>query len=69
MTLQERQKIINDLSHIGYYGGAEIKDSVFLTIAAMYSVSDDIARDIGKHVSEVISQKTSWNKELFRELI
>jgi len=41
MTKEERQLLINKLSFIGYYTEAENKDSVFLAIAAVYSLSDE----------------------------
>lgn len=68
MTNEARQAIINKLSRIGYYGPAEIKDSVFLTIAALYSVSEEDALKVDKHASEVLSEQATWNTNLFREI-
>ena len=68
MTNKDRQVIINKLSQIGYYGPVEIKDSVFLTIAALYSVSEENALKVDKHATDVISKQALWNVKLFREI-
>jgi len=68
MTNEMRQAIINKLSRIGYYGSPEIKDSVFLTIAALYSVSEEDALKVDKHASEVLGEQATWNTNLFREI-
>ena len=68
MTNEVRQAIINKLSRIGYYGPAEIKDSVFLTIAAIYYISEENTFKVDKHASEILNEQTTWNVNLFREI-
>lgn len=68
MTKESRQVVIDKLARIGYYGSAEIKDSVFLTIAALYSASDENIILVENHADQVLKQETSWNTNLFREI-
>ena len=69
MTKAERQLLINKLSFIGYYTEAENKDSVFLAIAAVYSLSDENVEIIRQHAEEVANKITNWNRELILETI
>ena len=68
MDKSKRQEVIDKLSRIGYYGSAEIKDSVFLTIAAMYSASDEKIDLVDKHATQVLKEEATWNINLFREI-
>ena len=67
--IQERQVLINKLSFIGYYAEAENKDSVFLAIAAVYSLSDEKVEIVKQHAEEVANNQTAWNRELILEII
>ncbi len=69
MTKEERQLLINKLSFIGYYANQENKDSIFLSIAAVYSLSDDKVEIIKQHAEEVANNQTTWNRELILETI
>jgi hypothetical protein len=69
MSKEERQLLINKLSFIGYYAEAENKDSVFLAIAAVYSLSDKNIEIIKQHAEEVANNQTAWNRELILEII
>ena len=69
MTKEERQLLINKLSFIGYYAEAENKDSIFLAIAAVYSLSDDKVEIVRQHAEEVDNNQTTWNRELILETI
>ena len=69
MTKEERQLLINKLSFIGYYAEAENKDSIFLAIAAVYSLSDDKVEIVRQHAEEVANNQTTWNRELILETI
>lgn len=69
MTKEERQLLINKLSFIGYYAEAENKDSVFLAIAAVYSLSDKNVEIVRQHAEEVANNQTTWNRELILETI
>ena len=69
MCKEELQLLINKLSFIGYYAEAENKDSVFLAIAAVYSLSDKNVEIIRQHAEEVANNQTAWNRELILEII
>ena len=69
MTKEERQELINKLPFIGYYAEAENKDSVFLAIAAVYSLSDMNVKIIRQHAEEVANNQTTCNRELILEII
>ena len=69
MSKEELQLLINKLSFIGYYAEAENKDSVFLAIAAVYSLSDKNVEIIRQHAEEVANNQTAWNRELILEII
>ncbi len=69
MTKEERQLLINKLSFIGYYAEAENKDSIFLAIAAVYSLSDKNVEIVRQHAEEVANNQTTWNRELILETI
>lgn len=69
MSNEERQLLINKLSFIGYYAEAENKDSVFLAIAAVYSLSDKNVEIIRQHAEEVANNQTAWDRELILEII
>lgn len=68
MTREERQLVINKLAFIGYYAQEQNKDSVFLTIAAMYSASDENCKMIAEHVEDVVREKTTWNPEIINNI-
>lgn len=69
MTKDDRQELINKLSFIGYYADPGLKDSVFLAIAAVYSLSDKNVETIRQHAEEVANNQTPWNRELILEII
>jgi len=69
MNKEERQLLINKLSFFSYYAEAEYKDSVFLAIAAVYSLSDKNVEVIRQHAEEVANNQTTWNRELILETI
>jgi len=69
MDKDGRQALINKLSFIGYYAEPEIKDSVFLAIAAVYSLSEEKLAIIRKHAEEVSKKEATWNRELIIENI
>jgi len=69
MTKDDRQELINILSFIGYYADQDLKDSVFLTIAAVYSLSDKNVEIIRQHAKEVANNQTPWNSELILGII
>jgi len=69
MTKDDRQELINILSFIGYYAEQDLKDSVFLTIAAVYSLSDEKVEIIRQHAKEVANNQTPWNSELILGII
>lgn len=64
MTKEERQLVINKLAFIGYYTQEQNKDSVFLTIAALYNTSDENCKIIAEHVESVVKDKATWNPDI-----
>lgn len=68
MNREERQLVINKLAFIGYYATEQNKDSVFLTIAAMYNTSDDNCKIIAEHVEDVVREKATWNPEIINNI-
>ena len=68
MTREERQVVINKLAFIGYYTQEQNKDSVFLTIAAMYNTSEENCIVIGNHVEEVLNKNATWNPDIIHNI-
>lgn len=69
MDKEERQSLINKLSFIGYYTDVENKDTVFLAIAAVYSLSEKKIEILKQHAEEVANNRTTWDRELILEII
>ena len=69
MTKAEQQKLINKLSHIGYYAAAEDKNSVFSAIAATYSLPKEKLEILEQHANEVDKKEINWDKNLINNLI
>lgn len=61
MLKADRQEIINKLSYIGYYAEEQYKDSVFLTIAAMYRIDDEKALIVKEKVDSINKGECLWD--------
>jgi hypothetical protein len=68
MTKEDRQLVINKLAFIGYYTQEQNKNSIFLTIAAMYNASDENCKMIAEHVESVVKDKATWNPEIINNI-
>ena len=69
MANTEQQKLINKLSHIGYYAAAGDKNSVFSAIAATYSLPSEKLEILEQHANEVDKKEINWDKNLINNLI
>ena len=69
MINAEQQKLINKLSHIGYYAAAGDKNSVFSAIAATYSLPSEKLEILEQHANEVDKKEINWDKNLINNLI
>lgn len=69
MTKSEQQKLINRLSHIGYYAEAGDKNSVFSAIAATYSLPSEKLEILEQHANKVDKKEINWDKNLINNLI
>jgi hypothetical protein len=68
MTREERLLVINKLAFIGYYTHVQNKDSVFLTIAAIYNTSEENCIVIAKHVEDVVNKKATWDSNIINNI-
>lgn len=68
MTSHKRQELINKLSMIGYYEKEENKNSIFLSIAAVYHMSEDKYLILQNHVEEVLKKNATWDKEIIYKI-
>ena len=60
MPQKEVQELINKLAYIGYCAEESDKQSIFLTIASVYS-SPEFAKIVKNHVSDILDNKAKWD--------
>lgn len=53
---------------IGYYEKEENKNSIFLSIAAVYHMSEDKYLILQNHVEEVLKKNATWDKEIIYKI-